>query len=139
MKFNDLEREIREQDKELNNIGMSDDQTTYLISARINKFIEPNIYIGKETGTNKTVAIKSSADYKAGQQINTECIVKGKIFIADETDQEKLTQLYIPLNETGSDSEVNISSTEREAIYERLKNLKTQKSKIDSLLKINLL
>ena len=139
MKFNDLEREIREQDKELNNINSSGSGNTYLISARINKFIEPNIYLGKETGTEKIVAIKSENDFKAGQQINLECIARGKISVTDEDNQEKLTQLYIPISEAVENSEGSLTSSERDAIYERLRNLKIQKGKIDSLLKINLL
>ena len=139
MKFNDLERQIREQDKELNNMSSEVSGNTYLITARINKFIEPNIYIGKETGTNKIVAIKSESDFKAGQQVNLECIARGKISVTDEDEQEKLTQLYIPISEAELNSDGSLTSSEREAIYERLKNLKIQKGKIDSLLKINLL
>ena len=116
MKFNDLEREIREQDKELNNINSSGSGNTYLISARINKFIEPNIYLGKETGTEKIVAIKSENDFKAGQQINLECIARGKISVTDEDNQEKLTQLYIPLSEAVENSEGTLTSSERDAI-----------------------
>ena len=139
MKFNDLEREIREQDKELNNISPAGSGNLYMISARINKFIEPNIYLGKETGTDKIVAIKSENDYKAGQQVNLECIAKGKISVTDDENQQYLTQLFIPVSEADASGDGSLTSSEKDAIYERLKNLRIQKGKIDSLLKINLL
>ena len=85
------------------------------------------------------MAIKSENNFKAGQQINLECIARGKISVTDEDNQEKLTQLYIPISEAVENSEGTLTSSERDAIYERLRNLKIQKGKIDSLLKINLL
>ncbi|MBK8552708.1 MAG: hypothetical protein IPL53_17225 [Ignavibacteria bacterium] len=138
IKFNDLERQIREQDKELNNVSTSERKNIYFLTARIDKFIEPDIYIGKDISNDEVIAVISKNNYRKNQQINFECLPNGKISFLDEDSNEKTVQSYIPLNDTES-GDGNLTTSERDAIYERLKNLRTQKNKIDSLLKINLL
>jgi hypothetical protein len=96
VKLNDLEREIREQDKLLNNLNYSGSNNPVLIIARVSKIIEPNTYVGKEEGTEKIIAIRSSnKSYKVGQILNLECIIKGKQPISDENDNDMVVPLYI--------------------------------------------
>jgi len=140
VKVNDLGREIKEKDRQLGGLSSSGDKNTVLLSARLNKFIEPNVYIGNEVETGNLVAIKSSSnDYSTGQMINLECVGKGKFTVSDENNQSKSIPLYIPYFETEDFSENSSSLAEREAIYQRLKNLRSQKSKLDSLLKMSLM
>jgi Prokaryotic RING finger family 1 len=140
VKLNDLEREIRELDKMLNNLSYTGGNNSVLITARINKLIEPNIYVGQEEGSEKIIAIKSiNKSYKVGQIVNLECITKGKQPVSDENDNEIIVPLYIPNSDKSEPNDIELSSSEREGIYERMRNLKNQKAKIDSLLNLNLL
>jgi len=139
IKINDLDREIKEKDRQLSGLSSSGFKNTILISARLTKFIEPNVYIGKEVETGNLVAIKSSSnDYRSGQMINLECIGDGK-FPVTENNEISIIPLYIPYFETDDFRESGSTSTERDAIYERLKNLRSQKAKLDILLKMELM
>jgi len=139
VKINDLNREIREKDKQLGGLSSTGGKNTVLLSARLNKFIEPNVYIGKEMETGNLIAIKSiTNDYRTGQMVNLECIGKGK-FTVSENNQDKTIPLYIPYFESEDLTENSSSLSERDAINERLKNLRSQKTKLDSLLKMSLM
>lgn len=140
IKSNDLEREIREQDKELNNPGSSGSKNLILVSAKIDMRIEPNIYVAKEIGTNDVIAIKSTENnYKEGQLVSLECETKGKILINDKENREKNVPLYISINENSNNLLNDTSTSEKDAIRERMRTLRSQKAKLDSLLKQSLL
>ncbi|MEO6695981.1 MAG: hypothetical protein ABIY50_01115 [Ignavibacteria bacterium] len=139
VKVNDLDREIKEKDRQLGGLSSSGIKNTILLSARLNKFVEPNVYIGKETETGNLIAIQSiNNDYRTGQLINLECIGRGKFTVSDNNEQKSIP-LYIPYFETTDFTENDSSFSERDAINERLKNLRLQKSKLDSLLKAGLM
>ncbi|MDQ3020756.1 MAG: hypothetical protein M3R36_09335 [Bacteroidota bacterium] len=140
VKLNDLEREIREQDKQLINLNFSGGKNTTLIVAEIIKLIGTDVYVGKERGTENIIAIKSSKNnYEPGQTVNLECIANGKFPVSDERNNETVVPLYIPYLDKNESNSPELSNEERESIYERLKNLKNQKEKIDSLLNQTLL
>lgn len=140
VKLNDLEREIREQDRVLKNLYYPGSNNSVLLDAKIIKKIEPDIYIGKENETENLIAIKSkNKTFKAGQFVKLESIYKGKQNISDENNNELSVSLYIPYPDKSEYEGVELSAIEREGIYERLKNLRNQKSKLDSLLNLNLL
>lgn len=140
VKLNDLEREIREQDRILKNLNYSGSNNTVLVEARIIKIAEPNIYIGKEKTTENIIALKSNNRiYKIGQMVNLECINKGRHSVSDENNNDLIVPLYIPYPDKLEIDDTELSVNEREGIYERLKNLKNQKAKIDSLLNLSLL
>lgn len=140
-KYNDLEREIREQDRQLSILKPTEsNKNPVFIVAKLNKIIDPSIYVGKEVGTGNTVAIKSgNVNYKIGQLVNLQCITNGELYLEDENNRNVTIPLYIPYFGAEELSGGGLSSDEKEAIAERLKNLKTQKSKLDSLLRLNLL
>lgn len=138
VKSNDLEREIREQEKELNYIGSSGSRSFLMISAKILKQIETNVYSAKDNATNKLIAIKSlTSDYKEGQMVNIECEAKGNYSMPDENGKMQSFPLYVFYS--GIDIQSGLNSNERDAIQQRLQNLRSQKAKLDSLLKQNLL
>ncbi|MEO8666388.1 MAG: RING finger protein [Ignavibacteria bacterium] len=139
VKYNDIEREIREQGKALSGISSSGSRNTLIISAKVNKRIGQDTYICKVLGAGNTIAIKSYVNaYQPGDLISLECVPKGKITVPESKEGEKLVDLYSEVDEN-EDNDLNISSSEKDAINERLKNLRVQKTKIDSLFKINLL
>ena len=139
VKINDLEREIREKDKELNGLSSSGNRNTISLNGRVKRFIEPDIYIIAESGTEKVYALKdNNSEYKIGEAINTECNESGRINVPDEKYNRGALILYIP-NQDKKISEEDNSDPEKSAIYERVKNLKIQKAKIDSLLKMSLM
>lgn len=137
VKSNDLEREIREQDKNLSSISSSGKKNYVLISARVDKKMNPDIYIVKNLTDGNTIAVRSAGHiYRAGDVLNLECLSDGKITISDD-DKEKSLQLYVPVD--ADEGNYSLTESERDAISERLRNLKSQKAKVDSLLKQNLL
>ncbi|MEP7146797.1 MAG: hypothetical protein ABI792_07285 [bacterium] len=139
VKLNDIDREISEQDKALGRTIIPRNRNTFIISAKVTKHIEPDIYLSKEIGTDNTIAIKSIIkDFQNGQIVTLECESQGKISVEDSKGREKFIDLFSPVKETDYE-DTNISTYEREAINERLKNLRIQKTKLDSLFKINLL
>lgn len=140
LKANDIEREINEKDKQLSYLSSSGNKGVIRISARVNKFIEPNIYIGKETVEGKYIAIKSNNNsFSLGEVLNLECYPDGKISTEVEKDKKQTIPLYIPYFESDEYNPSEVTNSEKEAIYERLKTLKIQKEKIDSLMKMSLL
>jgi len=140
VKINDIERELREKDKELNGYGLSVNSAKTAISVRVMEFIEPDIFLMKETVGGKTIAIKGKEeDFKIGQVSNIECLESGKVTIQDDKGNDILLNLYKQIIDTDFSQENETGSSEKTAIYERVKNLKIQKEKIDSLLKISLM
>jgi Tfp pilus assembly protein PilE len=59
LKINDIEREIREKEKELSGISSSGNSGTVLLTARITGFSEPDIYLSRESESGKTVAVRN--------------------------------------------------------------------------------
>lgn len=140
VKINDIEREIREKEKELTGITSNVNSGTVLLTARITGLTEPDIYLGRESESGKTVAVKNSnKDYKIGQIINVETVLYGKITVPGENNKDISVSLYIPYYEQKFSGDNSFSDPEKDAIYERVRNLKVQKEKLDSLLKMSLL
>lgn len=139
IKASDIEKEIKEKDKQLGYLTSSGTKKTEKIAARIYKFIEPDIYVGKETSTGNYLAFKSpEVSYTVGDIINRECILRDKITVTIDRTRKEVA-LYQPVFEDANFSPDDISETEKEAIRERLKILKEQKEKIDELLSMSLL
>lgn len=140
LKINDIEREIREKEKELSGISSSGNSGTVLLTARITGFSEPDIYLSRESESGKTVAVRNvNKDYKIGQIINIESLLSGKITVPGENGKDITVPLYIPYYEQNLSGENITGNPEKEAAFERVRNLKIQKEKLDSLLKMSLL
>jgi hypothetical protein len=137
-KSNDLEREIREFDKQLSELSSAGGNTVK-ISARIIRVTGAGSYLAKETGTGNQILIMSTArDYSNGQLINIDCFSNGKVILPDEGGG-KTVQSYVSILDSEESANIPRGDSEWESLNERLKNLRKQKSKIDSLLKLNLL
>lgn len=140
IKINDIEREIREKEKELSGITSSGNSGSVLLTARITGFFEPDIYLSRESESGKTVAVRNATkDYKIGQIINIESILSGKITVPAENGKEISVSLYVPYFESSISDGMLAADPEKAAVYERVRNLKIQKEKLDSLLKMSLL
>ncbi|MDZ4713771.1 MAG: RING finger protein [bacterium] len=139
VKSNELERQIREQDKELTSVSSSGAKDLVMISAKVSKVVEKGIYLAKEPGSGNLIAVKSADDiYKAGEYLNLECIYKGKITVEDNDAKEISVPYYVVSNDV-RDINGELNTSERDAINQRLRSMRSQKSKLDSLLKQNLL
>lgn len=140
VKINDIDRELKDKDRELNGYTPSGKGRSVLIEAKVLKFTEPDMYLLKESGSGDIIALRSNeGNYVAGQLIKIDCIESGKIKISDEKGKSKELTLYLPYFESNNSDQSGTSNPEKEALYERVKTLKTQKAKIDSLLKMNLM
>lgn len=139
VKYNELEREIREQDKMLVNLSSSGNNgsITRIISARVTEIRDDGIYLCREPDTRTIVAIKNNdGDYTIGQAIFVNTERKGDYNYKDFGKDINLA-MYEVISEEGEDK--TYSSDERQSILERINNLRDQKVKIDSLFKMNLL
>jgi len=136
-KSNDLEREIKEFDKQLSELSSAGGNTLN-VSARIIRAMGGGTYLAKETGSGNQIMIKSSSkDYSGGQLINIDCYQNGKVKLPDE-EGGKLVQSYVSFFDSEESPNIPGGYSEFESLNERLKNLRRQKSKVDSLLKLNL-
>lgn len=136
-KSNELEREIREFDKQLSELSSAGGNTIN-ISARITKIMGNGSYLARETGSDNTILLKSSTrDYTTGQLVNISCYPNGKSRLSDD-DGGKLVQSYVSFFDSEETASAEGNDTEWSALNERLKNLRRQKARIDSLLKLNL-
>ncbi|HMQ68263.1 MAG TPA: RING finger protein [Ignavibacteria bacterium] len=137
IKYNNLEREIREQGKVLSNMSQEGGAESVILSLSIKKKVETDMYVALNNVKENLVALNTRQKYREGQELNIRCYSEGKISLFYK-DEEQRFPLYTSADEVDAENGL-ISSSERDAINERLKNLKNQKSRIDSVLKLNLL
>jgi len=137
IKYNNLEREIREQGKVLSNMAPEGGAESVELSLSIKKKAESDIYIALNVVKETLVALNTKKKYAEGQRLNIRCYAVGKISLNYDNEEQRFP-MYTSADEVDAENGL-ISSSERDAINERLKNLKDQKSKIDSVLKLNLL
>jgi len=139
VKYNELEREIREQDKMLVNITSSGSpgSITRIISARVTERRDDGIYLCREPDSRTIIAIKDKDEnYTVGQAILVNTERTGDYKYRDYgKDIELALYEVIPRDAVPK----SVDSEERQAILERINNLKDQKVKIDSLFKLSLL
>lgn len=137
-KANEIEREIRDFDSQLTSLSTAG-TNAQLISARISRIVSPGLYTAKETGSDNLITVKcTSRDFREGQLVNMECIQSGKTRLPDDFGGKEVPH-YVSLFDSENFSLSAADEAEREMLNERLKNLRRQKHKIDSLLKLNLL
>lgn len=140
IKYNDLEREIREQERTLKNYNVPVNNNVQPVEGKIKGFMDPDIYLLSENQSGKLVALKSKIKYETGDKINIECIRKGNELVSEGPGDEGIfVPLYVPLTDDSPVENKDLTESERDGINERLRNLRNQKSKIDSLLSQNLL
>lgn len=133
----EVEKEIRESSKKLATLtGVS--KNLVPVSARITGTAGIDLYVARETGTGANIAIRSLNEYKAGQLVNLMCYTGGKTTVEDDYEGTITVQLYMSAGEAGEIAE-EANALEAEATSERLRNLRKQKTLLDSLLKLNLL
>jgi len=137
-KYKDIEKELNEKTEELKKNQEIETGGIVKINAIITDEKSPNYYIAKNIFDNNIIAIKTTdlTYYKKGDVVILECRKSGKINIKDD----KLGDLSVPLYKFGNlPKENNYSASyDIESLVQRLEYLKSQKSKIDSLLSLSL-
>lgn len=140
VKINEINREITDKDRELSGQIPSSGSKTVLLEGRVVRFNDPDLFTVKESPKGELVVVKSlEGNFIAGQSIKLECLTGGNITLPDDSGKNREYKLYLPYFENNNSNEQTFSDPEKDAIYERVKILKTQKAKIDSLLKMNLM
>lgn len=140
VKVNDIDRELREKDQELGDMNSSLKNKAIVITTRIIRYSEDGFYIAKESESSELIAIKGTeGDYKTGQVIRIICVLDGKTDYENEKGELTSINLYTPYTNTESFYNSESSDPEKISIFERVKNLKIQKAKIDSLLNMSLM
>lgn len=140
VKINDIDRELREKDQELGDMSSNLKNSSMVITTRVIKFSDQGYYLTKESESNELIAIKGTeGDFKIGQMIRIICVLEGKVTHEDTNGDEVSINLYTPYTNTESFYESDNSNPDKKSIFERVKNLKIQKAKIDSLLNMSLM
>jgi hypothetical protein len=140
VKNQSLEKEIIEYESELSKKTESatEGRNSVYLSIRINDEIEPGVYVGYEIGSRRLIAISSPVNsIETGELYSSLGFLSGNYNYING-DENKIIPLYSPSSETGNSTNYGMNIIEREAINERLKNLRYQKQKLDSILNLKL-
>lgn len=135
-KLKNISREIEEIKDELSTEG---DILNYgnleSFEVKVIKINTPGIYIVRNIKTKKIIALKTkSGSYQIGDEINIMCFQIDKIKVTDDYGNEILIPLYsVPAPSFSGDLDYK-----KDAVLRRLSYLKSEKSKIDSLLNIGI-
>ncbi|MBS1514152.1 MAG: hypothetical protein JSS63_03920 [Bacteroidetes bacterium] len=103
----------------------------------INEMIKPDVYSLKTINPEKIVAVKitDGKKYRQGELVNFTCTDKGYINSQDDGDGFSVPYYEQAAKEPGSDSSF---PSDKETMLQRLKYLKSQKEKADSVLNLKL-
>jgi hypothetical protein len=138
VKYKDIEKELNEKLDELKRTKEIESGNLVKINAIITEEKNPTFFLAKNIFDNNLIALKTSdiTYYKKGDVVILECKKSGKINIGDD----KIGEVNIPLYKFGnSQKDINSNSAyDLESLVQRLDYLKSQKSKIDSLLSLGL-
>lgn len=134
IKYKDIENELIEKTDELKKSQEVESEGMVKVNAIITDDRKPNYYIAKNIFDNNLIAIKTSdlAYYKKGDVVVLECRKAGKVKLNDDKTGEISIPLY-KFDNAQKDSRIS-SSFDMESLVQRVEYLKTQKSRLDSLL-----
>lgn len=135
IKYDNIESEIKKKTEELKEYGDIKNPDIVNIRARIIKKYGNRTYIARDAVTKKLMALKlDDGAYSLGEEISFDCTLNGKINVEDDYGNEIILPLYTK-SEYYPDS---YPDYEKESILQRLNYLKSEKIKIDSVLKLGI-
>lgn len=137
VKIKNIDKEIDETMDRLKYSGGSANKSTTEIFGIVNEIIKPDLYSVKTINPEKMFAVKvtDGKKYKTGELVNFSCADKGYLSIG-ETGED----FSMPYYEQVSREATNDSAfpSDKETMMQRLRYLKTQKEKADSVLNLKL-
>lgn len=137
VKIKNIDKEIDEtMDKLKYNADATGKNTTDVFGI-INEMVKPDLYTIKTINPEKILAVKTSdgKKYKTGELVNFTCTDKGYTNIGELGEDFSMPYLEQVSRDTGYDSGF---ATDKETMIQRLRYLKTQKEKADSVLNLKL-
>lgn len=137
VKYKEIEKELNEKSEMLKKNNEIESGEIVKINAIITEEKSPTFYLARNIFDNNIIALKTKevSNYKTGDVVVFECKKSGRVNISDGGQKE----VSVPLYTFGKYPVENINSSfDRESLVQRLDFLKSQKSKIDSLLSISL-
>jgi hypothetical protein len=138
IRYKEIEKELNDKTEELKKSHEVDNGGLVKINAIITDEKSPTLYLAKNIFDNNLIALKTNeiSNYKKGDVVILECKKSGRISLNDENNVEMTVNLYKFGNNQGEN--LNSSSFDLQSLVQRLSYLKSQKTKIDSLLSISL-
>ncbi|MBC8489387.1 MAG: hypothetical protein H8D45_25495 [Bacteroidetes bacterium] len=139
LKYNSINKEISEKQEELKKFGVDKSYDVVGISAVITDVKSPTVAIAKRLSDSRLIAIETvNNEYTKGDYIDIDCVRNGTVTVYDENDLEIILPLYVPASYSFKNENQVSSNFEKESLLQRLSYLKSQRDKIDSLLKLSL-
>ena len=139
LKYNTITKEISEKQDELKKYGMEKPVEVVEINAVITDVKSSSISVAKRLNDSRLLAFETeNNEYEKGDYVDLDCIRNGTVTVYDENDLEITLPLYVPASRSFKDEDSISSNFEKESILQRLSYLKSQKDKIDSLLRLSL-
>jgi hypothetical protein len=139
LKYNTITKEIFEKQDELKKYGMEKSVEVVEINAVITDVKSSSISVAKRLSDSRLLALETEHDeYEKGDYVDVDCVRNGTVTVYDENDLEITLPLYVPASRSFKDEDSISSNFEKESILQRLSYLKSQKDKIDSLLRLSL-
>lgn len=137
VKLKNIDKEIDETMDKLKYSAGSPGKSTTDIFGIVNEMVKSDLYSIKTINPEKMLVVKATdgKKYKTGELVNFTCIDKGYLNIGEAGEDFSLPYYEQVSREVSGDSGF---PTDRETMMQRLRYLKTQKEKADSVLNLKL-
>ena len=136
-KLKSIDKEIDETMDKLKYSGGNINKNQTDIFGIVNEMLKPDLYSIKTVNPEKMLVVKvtDGKKYKTGELVNFICTDKGYLNVGDEGEDYSMPYFEQVSREASSDSGF---PTDKETMMQRLRYLKTQKEKADSVLNLKL-
>jgi hypothetical protein len=136
VKIKNIDKEIDETMDRLKYPGGNSERNTTDIFGIVNEAIKTDLYTIKTINPEKMFVVKvtDGKKYKMGELVNFTCIDKGYLNVGEEGEDFSMPYYEQTSRETGDSG----FPTDKETMMQRLRYLKTQKEKADSVLNLKL-
>lgn len=139
IRYNTITEEISEKRDELKKYGSDKPIEVVEINAVITDVKSSSISVAKRLSDSRLIALETVYnEYEKGDNVDLDCVRNGSVTVYDENDLEITLPLYVPATRSLKNEDSISSNFEKESILQRLSYLKSQKDKIDSLLRLSL-
>jgi len=137
IKVKNIDKEINETLEKLKYSGAGS-KSQIDVFGIVNELIKADVYTVKTINPEKMIAVKvlNKKKYKIGELVNFSCVENGYVSVGESPDEFSLP--YYEQVEGVIDSNDNYALADKETISQRLRYLKQQKEKADSVLNLKL-
>ncbi|MCB0722935.1 MAG: hypothetical protein KDC42_11600 [Ignavibacteriae bacterium] len=143
MKYENIQVEIQEKLDELKKYGGEADtksDATTVLNITIEEKLNNSTFLAKSSEKGSLLAVKAGDfGFKVGEFVSIDATKTGTVDIETPDGKEMTIPLYTPVKEELGLTNISPDRYERESILQRLEYLKSQRSRLDSILSVKLL